>query len=461
MGTFEACERCGTRPVYCRCEPLGSFKPAVFLTVSDSDTRHDQAKGQSDTSDAGLLGGLRTGKWLDEQEFEPIHEVVPGLIPAGLVLFVGKPKIGKSWAMGNILLSAAAGGLALGGIPTGEPQTVMYFALEDGDRRMQTRCWAILGEGVPIPERFNYLTVVPPGLIVQTIEAYLSSYPETTLLVLDTLGKVMPNAAPGESAYQRDYRIGSQLKRIADEYPKLALVVIHHDRKAESGDFIDAVSGTQGLAGSADTIILLTRKRNTTDGLIRVTGRDVAEGEYAVTMKEGRFWTLDGNDLTEAAANARKREQAGNLSETSAGILEFVAEHPEGVQAKDVAERFGKDAYKYLNRQVEAGRLVKPKRGLYLVPPLSEVSEVSEPQVSDHDQSDTVRNEEGVNPGQLQVPDTPPAERPRATSRKPARRLPKQRCEHCRKTYTPVKLPSKYCRPACRTAAYTKRKNAT
>lgn len=467
-GTFEACEGCDTRPVYCRCEPEGSFKAAVNLTLPtpnltlpDSDTRHDQAKGQSDTSDAGLLSGLRTGKWLDEQEFEPIYEVVPGLIPAGLVLFVGKPKIGKSWAMGDILLAAAAGGNALGGIPTGDPQTVMYFALEDGDRRMQSRCRAILGEGTPIPERFNYLTVVPLGRITETIEAYLSSYPETTLLVLDTLGKVMPNAAPGESAYQRDYRIGGQLKRIADEHPKLALVVIHHDRKAESGDFIDSVSGTQGLAGSADTIILLSRKRGTTDGLIRVTGRDVAEGEYAVTMQDGRFWTLDGKDLAEAAANARRREQTGNLSETSASILEFVSEHPDGVLAKDVAERFGKDAYKYLKRQVEAGRLIKPKRGLYLVPPLSETPEVSEHQVSGHDQSDTVRNEEGVHPGQLQVPDTPPAVRPRATSRKPVRKLPKQRCEHCRKPYTPAKLPSKYCKPACRTAAYTKRKNAT
>ncbi|TDC98506.1 hypothetical protein E1292_35300 [Nonomuraea deserti] len=393
------------------------FKPPTNVTVSQMDTGPEQAKGHCDTSDTGLLAGLRTGKWLDEQEFEPIHEVVPGLIPAGLVLFVGKPKIGKSWAMGNILLSAAAGKPALGGIPTGDEQTVMYFALEDGDRRMQSRCRAILGEGVAIPSLFNYLTVVPPGRIVQTIEAFMASYPETTLLVLDTLGKVMPNAAPGESAYQRDYRIGSQLKRIADEYPKLALVVIHHDRKAESGDFIDAVSGTQGLAGSADTIILLSRKRGTNDGLIRVTGRDVAEGEYAVTMKEGRFWTIDGKDLSEAAEKARQREQAARLSKTSSTILDYVSEHPEGVQAKDVAERFGKDARKYLERQYKAGRLLRPERGLYLVPPVSKVSEPSKPQVSDPADCDTVQND--VHERQLQVPGTPPVKAPPQPRREP------------------------------------------
>jgi hypothetical protein len=437
------------------------FKPAVNLTVSEPNTALDQAKGQTDSSYTGLLGGLRTGKWLDEQVFEPIHEVVPGLIPAGFVLFVGKPKIGKSWAMGNILLSAAAGKPALGGIPTGEAQTVMYFALEDGDRRMQSRCRAILGEGVSIPERFNYLTVVPPGQIVHTIEAFMAAYPETTLLVLDTLGKVMPNASPGESSYQRDYRIGGQLKRIADEYPKLALVVIHHDRKAESGDFIDAVSGTQGLAGSADTIILLSRKRQSTEGLIQVTGRDVAEGAYAVKMTEGRFWEIDGKDLAEAAANARKREQSGNLSETSSAILDYVGEHPEGVLAKDVVERFGKDSYTYLKRQVEAGRLIKPKRGLYLVPPLSEVPEPSEHQVSDPVESDTVRSEEEVpwpvevavpdiHEGQMQVPGTPPAApEPRMKPAKPARR--KCADSACRKNVPKTsRADARFCSDTCR-----------
>lgn len=67
--------------------------------------------------------------------------------------------------------------------------------------------------------------------------------------MLDTLGKVMPEARVGESAYQRDYRIGGRLKRIADEWPGLAVVVVHHDRKAAAEDFVDSVSGTNGLAG--------------------------------------------------------------------------------------------------------------------------------------------------------------------------------------------------------------------
>src|ERR1700677_2927422 len=116
------------------------------------------------------------------------------------------------------------------------------------------------------------------------------------MVVIDTLGKVMPPAIPGESAYQRDYRVGSALKRIADDNPGLSVVVLHHDRKAASEDFVDSVSGTHGLAGSADTVVVLARKRQSNEGVLMVTGRDVEENEYALTMQDAA-WRLDGADL--------------------------------------------------------------------------------------------------------------------------------------------------------------------
>jgi hypothetical protein len=42
----------------------------------------------------------------------------------------------------------------------------------------------------------------------------------------------MPPAAIGETIYQRDYRIGSALKKISDENAGMSLLVNHHDRKA-------------------------------------------------------------------------------------------------------------------------------------------------------------------------------------------------------------------------------------
>ena len=51
----------------------------------------------------------------------------------------------------------------------------------------------------------------------------------------------MPPAKAGETIYQRDYNVAAT-ERITDAHPGLAVVVVHHDRKAESGDFVDAIS---------------------------------------------------------------------------------------------------------------------------------------------------------------------------------------------------------------------------
>ena len=51
----------------------------------------------------------------------------------------------------------------------------------------------------------------------------------------------------------------------------------HHDRKAGAEDFVDKVSGTNGLAGAADTVVVLTPATPRAAGVIKVTGRDVAK----------------------------------------------------------------------------------------------------------------------------------------------------------------------------------------
>jgi hypothetical protein len=362
-------------------EPSRQRPEAVTREYDTSDT--------SDTDlDERLLAAVRDGAWLDRQNFPPLRYAVPGLIPEGFALLIGPPKAGKSWLTLGVLLGVALGGRALGRICTGAARRVLYLALEDGDRRMQDRCRKLLAD-TAIPGTFSYLISVEPGKVLQTIDAFLRRYPDTAMVVVDTLGKVMPQAGPGESAYQRDYRVGGQLKRIADERPGLALLVLHHDRKAGSEDFVDSVSGTHGLAGSADTVIVLARKRQSTEGLLKITGRDVPENEYALQLIDGVAWQLDGANLGEAAAKARQREESAGLSDTTTGVIDFVrAAGPAGVTAGAVAQKFGKDAYQYLSRQADAGRLVKIGRGKYVAAPptpVSEVSEVSEQQVIDLD----------------------------------------------------------------------------
>src|SRR5512132_263102 len=317
-----------------------------------------------------LLATLRDGAWLDTQVFPPLSYAVPGLIPEGSVLLVGAPKIGKSWLALSVGLAASDGGKALGiDIPK---RPVLYAALEDGDRRLQERCRRLLADD-PIPPEFQYLTRIEPGRIGDTIAAWMHWHQEPPpLVILDTLGKVLPPALPSETSYQRDYRVGSALKRIVDTSPGATLLVNHHQRKAGAADFVDAVSGTAGLAGAADTIIVLSRDRQEASGLLKVTGRDVAEGEYAVTFKDGAVWELDGRDLEVAREKAQK-VRATTRATAAAGdrmldVVLYAYEHPDGVRRGDVAKALKLEpsvAGVYLARAVDTGRLQRAERGLY------------------------------------------------------------------------------------------------
>src|SRR5512132_241265 len=329
-----------------------------------------------------LLATLRDGAWLDAQVFPPLAYAVPGLIPEGSVLLVGAPKIGKSWLVLAVGLAASDGGKALGiAIPK---RPVLYAALEDGHRRLQDRCRRLLAND-PIPPEFQYLTRIEPGRIGDTIAAWMHWHQEPPpLVILDTLGKVLPPALPSETTYQRDYRVGSALKRIVDTSPGATLLVNHHQRKAGAEDFVDAVSGTAGLAGAADTVIVLSRDRNETSGLLKVTGRHVAEGEYAVTFKDGAVWELDGHDLAAAREKAQKvrattRATAG-AGDRMLDVVLYAYAHPDGVRRGDVAKALHMDpkaATVYLARAADAGRLQRAERGLY-TPVISVTSVTSE-----------------------------------------------------------------------------------
>lgn len=323
-----------------------------------------------------LLAGLRSGAWLDEQRFDHLEHAVDSIIPEGMTLLVAAPKIGKSWLQLGVSLAVAEGGVALGGIEV-EARPVLYLALEDGDRRMQARCRTLL-RGRPIPPTFDYLTTIQPGEVLATVKAWLERHPDTKpLITIDTLGRVMPPPRVGESAYQHDYRVAAALKRLADSRPGSALVIVHHDRKAGTADFVEKVSGTNGLAGAADTIVVLDRERHATTGTLNVTGRDVHEATYAITFDDGT-WHLDGDSLEEARKSATEVRAASGLDERSGQILAYVNDTGE-VDAKTVAEALGlsnDDTGKYLRRLHTSGRIAKPGRGRYA--PLVAVSEVSE-----------------------------------------------------------------------------------
>lgn len=216
-----------------------------------------------------LLARVRSGAWLQEQVFAPLRYAIDGLIPEGLTLLVGSPKIGKSWLMLDLAIARSTPRRALGAIRVRRARPVLYLALEDSDMRMQERCQTLLSDRA-IPGQFEYITEVEPGEIETTIAAWFAAHRrQQPFAIVDPYARAMPLAKPGEGVYQRDYRTARHLKEITSSAPGSSVVLVHHDRKADAEDYVETVSGSNGLTGGVDTIIVLTRPRNPEWGLLR------------------------------------------------------------------------------------------------------------------------------------------------------------------------------------------------
>lgn len=312
---------------------------------------------------------LWTAQRLMDTEFAPPRWAVPGVICEGLSLLAGPPKVGKSWLSLGLALIVAGGGRAFGKIPV-RPGPVLYLALEDTPRRLKARIGKLLGEDRP-PSGLDIATewpVMPAGGDL-AIAAWLDAHPAARLVVVDVFAKVRGAVPAGMSAYDADYAAVGRIKRVADAYG-VAVVLVHHVRKAASDDFLQEVSGTNGIAGAADATLVLKRPRGQAEGVLHITGRDVEETEIALTRDNdtGHWHALDG-PADEHALNATRGLVLGYVREAG----------PVGPKA--IADALGlahESIKKTCQRMAQTGQLHPYAGGRYTAPdpaaaPLPEV----------------------------------------------------------------------------------------
>ena len=79
-----------------------------------------------------------TAAALKHQTFPPIKYVIPELLPEGLSILAGRPKLGKSWMALDVCIAVAGGRYCLGEKKPVQGD-VLYCALEDNPRRLQRR----------------------------------------------------------------------------------------------------------------------------------------------------------------------------------------------------------------------------------------------------------------------------------------------------------------------------------
>ena len=288
-----------------------------------------------------------------ELDIPPLQWIVPDLLPEGTTVLAGPPKLGKSCLVYQVAVEVALGGELLGrGIEQGD---VLYLALEDGKRRGQTRLRAALGDR-PMPRgrlevRWS-AAKLGEGLERELLD-WLDQHPDARLVAIDTLQRVRARGDARRNAYEVDVE---DLARLQDIFKDRAvgLLIVHHSKKDAGDDFLASVSGTYGITGSADTTLVIQRKRLETFGKLVVTGRDVQEVEEPVQFN-GMTWLSAPRSLAEASF-----EQAEVYK-----VIE--AEGP--IFPKAIADLIGssREAAQRLVEKLVAGGSVARARGGYVV----------------------------------------------------------------------------------------------
>ncbi len=263
---------------------------------------------------------------------EPVW-IVPGLIPEGLTILAGRPKSGKSWLAYDLALEVARGGCALGNKPFAVEQgRVLLLALEDSERRLQDRMKALCHGGSPPPPGFLHIATVGTGFPLldqggrNEIEGWLRQHPDARLVVVDTLKKIRPAGTGRRSAeYDNDYEFTGELQQIALRH-RVAILCVHHTRKAAAEDPFDEISGTLGITAAADALMVLKPKGNS-EGILHARGRDFEEQRAALRFHNGS-WTWNG-DADRLDASDERRAVLELLENEGPMTSREIAEHVE------------------------------------------------------------------------------------------------------------------------------------
>ena len=253
---------------------------------------------------------LENGDELMNRHIEPLEFVIPDILPIGLGVLYSPPKYGKSFFVLDLAISVATGTKFLN-LPTNK-NGVLYISLEDIDANLKDRMGPIIkGRG----DLSNFYHVhealtLQQGFTEQ-LDAYVETYPDIRLIIVDTFVRIRGTAQRNEGAYEHDYKELSILKQWVTQ-KKVGILLVHHTRKTlDSDDFVMNVNGTSGITGAADFIYGMTRRaRNDPTTVLNITGRFVRSKSFIIQFNEMNLrWENLGEekDVRETAEDAAYR----------------------------------------------------------------------------------------------------------------------------------------------------------
>ena len=265
-----------------------------------------------------ICPSLMTSSDLLSLEIPEINWVIPKLLPAGLALLAGEPKIGKSY----FLLKLAKDITENGG-------KVFYFAGEDSSYLLQKRLKELdldVGEDLIVHCGRDSL-LSEPSKFKGTIEQMLSIQ-RFDAIFLDNMEMVLPAKGKGSDDYAYYYKQLPPWAMLASKH-NCTILMTHHTKKEREDNPFKTILGSQAIMGCCDSVFVMERSDQPNQFTLHATGKFTED--LALNLKrEECLFKFDGSHY-----EAKLKKNSGQYM-----VYEYVRDHPDCFQ-KQIAENAG------------------------------------------------------------------------------------------------------------------------
>ena len=254
-----------------------------------------------------------TSSELIAKSFDPLRFLIPDILPIpNLVLLAGAPKAGKSWyALGLAQQLSEAG------------HHVVYLGNEDNEPRLKARFAAIssfpndrviffagLSNDKPLPKGRDALAF---------LRGIKAKFPNVQCVIIDTIQGIRISTDKQDyGAIEHEF---SQLRKLAHEL-NITIIAVHHTKKKTDFEStpIDMILGSQGIAATVETILILQQEVGSKNAKLFITGKDIEQVE-----DKKLTWSYPGFSRPENAIIA-------DLGSFQHDVFQYIQEQPRCTQ---------------------------------------------------------------------------------------------------------------------------------
>lgn len=242
--------------------------------------------------DPDLICRVPGVSWIEDPDlrltvFPEAEYLIDGELPVGYTVVMGAPKVGKT-----ALMLPMAHRLVRRG------KRVLYIALDDSLRRMRNRTVMANPKNDKLTGLWYVTSWNPRGRddaffqLGAWLDHCTAAGNHFDVVIIDTYGRYIGRRPPGADVFGFDYETGQKFKILCEAHT-CSVIITHHTRKGgtdDGGDWLEQMSGSAGMAASADSIWLIERTRGGRDGLLRITGNDMEEVIKPVVLGGDMVW---------------------------------------------------------------------------------------------------------------------------------------------------------------------------